>query len=132
MKSAGSVSDTKKWWILSIGWIVFVTGVSLWPDFRFKGPELFNFGDKLAHFFVYGVMAYLTSFSLRRSYPELSRWRLMLIAILWGGLHGLVIEIIQPTIGREYSMYDELANICGALDGGWLCTAGYFRRLWKK
>jgi VanZ family protein len=72
--------------------------------------------DKLAHIFIYGVLAASVIFAFtppfRRKYPQY----VVIAALLISSCYGISDELHQSYVpGRMVSGYDLLADICGAL-----------------
>jgi VanZ family protein len=74
-------------------------------------PLLESVNDKVLHCFSYFVLAAMASAALKRRGPAI----LAVIGII---ILGGVLEIIQGYVGRDMSLYDELANTAGAIPGG--------------
>jgi len=70
-----------------------------------------NIWDKLQHFGAYAALAALITVAL-----EARRWWLwgLLALIIYGGC----LEILQGMVGRDMSIYDEIANTLGVIVGG--------------
>ncbi len=68
--------------------------------------------DKLMHLGAYGVLSGLT-------WPALEVWggRRLLGVALALIVFGLAIELVQPSVGREFSVADAVANALGVLVG---------------
>lgn len=80
--------------------------------------------DKLAHAVVYAVLAFLLSVGLRKQYERfLLRHYHLMIAFLISISYGLLLELLQDfmTMGRAGSLYDQLANMAGAVVGILAC-----------
>jgi VanZ family protein len=88
-------------------------GLVIWGEI-FAPPEnvlLAKVNDKILHSFAYFVLAAMASVALKSRRSAL----LAVVAIIvLGGL----LEIIQGYVGRDMSLYDELANMAGAIPGG--------------
>ncbi len=67
--------------------------------------------DKLQHFIAYMALAFVLGLSSRSLAVR------MVYFVLAAGLGG-VIEIIQPYVGRNMSLYDFLADFAGVVCGG--------------
>lgn len=73
--------------------------------------------DKLMHMLAYGGWAAIAVFSAPRR-----RRGLMYLGIIF--LTGVMVEIVQPWVGREGSLADIAANTAGILAGALLARAG--------
>jgi len=67
--------------------------------------------DKLHHFLAFGVVAFPMAFA---------RPRAVIWVVLMMSAYGVVIEVIQPYVGRHGDMIDTLANAAGACFGAGL------------
>lgn len=81
--------------------------LSLLPDDRVSFPDL---SDKIQHFLAYGIWTMLAVLS-----PRNFRWLLLYVTIIF--LTGVIIEILQPLMGRQSEAADILANTLGILLG---------------
>lgn len=108
------------WWaerpqvhVLALLWAAFILVMSATP-----GRELpdvpFPHADKLAHFGVYAILAFLLCFSWK---GLLTRHVLAVFFVV--SLYGLAIEWMQGAYfeGRSFDLGDGLANAVGALLG---------------
>lgn len=131
MKQPTSNSTRLVWWALSIGWTTLIVVLSL---VSVPPPKMQTFIDldKLVHFFAYGIMSYLAGCAIGGSRPGLSRASIIFICMFWGAGVGLALELIQSQVGRQFSWFDEIANVLGAAAGAWLFTSGCLVRLWSK
>lgn len=86
------------------------------------GDTLFPHFDKVAHFVVFGLIAYLCAYLLHRYDIATDKIRLAGI-LLFVVVLGIFVEWLQShTPGRVATIYDLIANIIGA---------GIFLALWK-
>jgi VanZ family protein len=70
-----------------------------------------HFWDKAIHFTAYFILSALCVAALRAQKKALLA---MLALVAMGG----ALEIVQGMIGRDMSIYDELANTLGVISGG--------------
>lgn len=112
-------------WLAATAWMGAVIFFSLQPPS--SGPDLFPYQDKVQHFIAYAVMAYLSGASLLKTFSNFSRPALFAAVVCWCGLYGLVLELIQSRIGRDFSLLDELANVAGAVAGVLVLRSGLIR-----
>ncbi len=79
--------------------------------------------DKIAHFLLYGILAFLIDLTLMRSYPDHSRGR---IALFSGLVLALLIgleEFSQRLFAdRTFSMVDLTASYLGVLLFSWIAV----------
>jgi len=66
--------------------------------------------DKALHLGAYFILAALVSLSLKNANRLLALFALVVM--------GAVLEVVQGLIGRDASLYDELANTLGVVAGG--------------
>ncbi len=66
--------------------------------------------DKLAHAAAYFTWTFLAAIAPRRK-----RWSLVLAGMIF--VIGILIELVQPLVGRSCSIYDVLANSAGIVVG---------------
>ena len=115
-----------KWrWIPPIVWGILLAVLSLMPagegKFMFNIPHL----DKMAHFGMYAIWAFLFVFAWTWN-SSFSRKKVMWFTFLLGTLLGIVLEFGQysMTFGRSFEIADIVANGVGSLSGslvGVLC-----------
>jgi VanZ family protein len=113
--------------MVAIAWMGAVIFFSLQPPSH--GPDLFQHQDKVEHLIAYAVMAYLIGTSLLKTSSKFSRPVLFVTVVCWCGLYGLVLEIIQSHIRRDFSLLDELANIAGAVIGICVLRSGLIGKI---
>lgn len=87
--------------------------------------------DKIVHFFFY--FSLITALRLAKTclseYTQACRWRLLILAALYGG----AIELLQGAyFGRGCELWDEVANIAGAAAAIWLIPQRWYIRLSEK
>jgi glycopeptide antibiotics resistance protein len=119
---------------LPLAWAALVLGLTLTPaeDMPELPPwELISF-DTAAHAFVFGVLAVLAIFSVRRqqAWPQLRRWGYQ--AVFCGSIaFGLLIELLQTVMhmGRHGEWSDALSDGIGV--GAGLLLAYATRRWWE-
>jgi VanZ family protein len=106
-------------WTHYLGAYLFLPAVALvtWGELDPK-PALMEqeIWDKSLHFMAYFGLAGMICLALNGK-------RRVLAATLALALFGAVLEVLQGITGRDPSLYDELANILGAITGaatGWL------------
>jgi VanZ family protein len=108
------------WWLFVVVWAGFIFWLSSSPDAHggIWLIEVLPFGDKLAHAFVFGVLATLLGYAT-------GRWRL---ALIMTALYGLSDELHQSFVpNRSVDVTDWMADTIGAI-----CALGlvkFFTRL---
>ena len=70
--------------------------------------------DKLAHFFGYGTLAWLTAWAVSQKYAM--RWKHYIAIWLMTAVYGVIDELLQmiPILGRSADVKDWVADVCGA------------------
>ncbi len=96
--------------ILLIATVVAVTALSLAP-IRIDGPEG---TDKLGHFAAYTALSFFAVFSLR---PGGDLLRRSATVIVLAASYGVLMEIVQHFVGRNFDLLDMAANTTGAAIG---------------
>lgn len=81
-------------------------------------PVSFNGIDKLEHGLAYALLSFLSCLGFRRREAKAFRY-VLLPAVLF--LLGTAIEIIQPSVGRNFDWFDMITNALGVLSG-WLAA----------
>jgi VanZ family protein len=85
--------------------------------------------DKVVHFFIFGVLMFLSCYALKKTYEYTGRpFRYIRIALIYSLALGVIIELIQQYVpGRGPSVADVVANSIGVALG-----YGIFRLLQKR
>lgn len=102
-------------WILPLGWVGFVfysltTEVDIDPEM----PWLFPHFDKLVHFGIFAVLAWLLVPPLRGSARQ-SRGVSLFLAFLLSAAYGGFLEYLQTTLAHRHGNWaDVVANLVGA------------------
>src|SRR5258706_6085937 len=106
-------------------WAFFILALCAIPGNRLPHLAFLDWlrPDKIAHLFLFGVLAYLfikgfrkqTTFAVLNQYPKM-------YAILISIIYGIVIELLQEYVfyGRSGEMNDAMADAVGALIGLWV------------
>ncbi|MBN1255257.1 MAG: VanZ family protein [Deltaproteobacteria bacterium] len=102
------ISRTRKFYILFVGWMVFLTVFSLIPR---AGVDLGERGDKVAHFIAYFITAFIFCVSFRARFQKAD-----IYAVFFAFGYGAVIELVQVFVPyRVGSFLDLAANFSGVL-----------------
>lgn len=103
-------------WLLLVLLLTLTPGenmpqTSLWED-------LLSF-DKVAHFFIFGVLVFLMIIGLSKQYRyQFLRSKAVQVSLAIGIAYGIIIEIIQLFIpGRGFEVADIIANTIGCFMG---------------
>ncbi|MCF6247579.1 MAG: VanZ family protein [Desulfobacula sp.] len=90
---------------------------------------LFLHDDKVIHFLAYALLAFLTARSLVAEKPDISLFKIRMIAIIFTSFYGLSDEIHQAFVpSRDASIGDFLADSLGSLLGTYLYLNIFFTR----
>lgn len=103
-----------KLWIPAIVWIIFILVISTITVPEFDASEIFFSVDKIAHFFIYGILSLLIILPLRLRAKPLTPFKTIIIALTVSAAYGIIIEVYQKYVGRFMEFYDALANVIGA------------------
>lgn len=83
--------------------------------------SLFPHQDKVMHFFVYGLLSFLTARALSADRPLMPPGTVRMIALGFSCLYGLSDEIHQAFVpSRNASILDFAADCLGSAAGAWL------------
>jgi VanZ family protein len=94
-------------------WLAIVFVLSVYPET--KDMPLIRGSDKVFHFLLYAVTCALFYVELKKPL-RLSLPLLLVLSVVLASAYGLLMEIVQGTMGtREFSLYDALANMLGAV-----------------
>ncbi|MFA6635492.1 MAG: VanZ family protein [Candidatus Omnitrophota bacterium] len=103
-------------WVPACLWGLNILVLSLLP-YRLTPQLTVGHFDKLCHFSIYAVFAFLAVWGLKRSFKKPTAKNLLLVLILTIG-YGILIEIFQRFVpGREACVYDVLFNSAGVFTG---------------
>ena len=103
--------------IVSFGALAVITIASLSPRGSTGDPGAIGVPDSAAH-----VIAYAVAVLFRAATPSASLLSLILIVFGWS----ILIEVLQPLVGRSSNLHDILANALGVLLGA---VIGYSLRV---
>ncbi len=78
------------------------------------GPDLFQF-DKIAHFFVFGLLGTLWFRCLRIPFLNTRRWVVAFLLVIAFGIVDEILQYFNPN--RSFDPYDWVADAGGALVG---------------
>jgi len=91
-----------------------VLAVVLWGELAPDVPDEFNFVNaKLLHFRAYFVLGAMAGGAVKKR----GRVKWVILGLI---LVGAIMEVLQAYVGRDASVYDELANSVGAIAGALL------------
>ena len=99
---------SRKLYILFVGWVIFLTIVSLVPR---AAPDLGDRWDKVAHFIAYFFTALLFFVSFRTRFRPAD-----IYAVLFSFGYGAIIELVQCVVPHRVGSFKDLvANLSGVL-----------------
>ena len=99
---------SRKLYILFVGWLIFLTIVSLVPR---TAPELGDRWDKVAHFIAYFFTALLFFVSFRTRFRPAD-----IYAVLFSFGYGAIIELVQCIVPHRVGSFKDLvANFSGVI-----------------
>ena len=108
--------------VLPILWAVLIYILSVIPAKALPEIDLWHLVsvDKLAHLFMYAMLAFLLSTGLKRQYSSAwIRYHAKLTSFWVSCLYGFLLEIIQLVLkgDRYFDLFDVAANCIGAAIG---------------
>ncbi len=102
--------------------VVALCGAIFWQS-SYPGiikEPLFPYDDKVLHFLVYGLLAFLTARNVAADKPTRSTSKIAFISIVFCSLYGLSDEIHQAFVPtRQASVADFIADCLGSGTGAW-------------
>ncbi len=104
---------------LYIGWVVFIALLTLIPGKALPDID-WNFlsFDKIIHFSVFSVLAFLGSASFKNRSGQMSLLLPLMISLVIAVLYGTILEYMQTLIpDRGFDYADLSANIGGSVVG---------------
>jgi len=106
------------YWVVTLcymGVIFYLSTIKLPASLSLPGNS-----DKLIHFCIYTILAFLSYISFRKS--GVNRY-LLLLSFIFVTLYGIINEVYQSHVpGRDASIGDIIANSFGALFGSYLAS----------
>jgi VanZ family protein len=101
---------SRKLYILFVGWVIFLTIVSLIP-IPSAGLDVSDRWDKVAHFIAYFFTALLFSVAFRTRFRPAD-----IYAVLFSFGYGAIIELVQCVMPHRVGSFQDLvANFSGVL-----------------
>jgi len=78
--------------------------------------------DKLIHFFLFGIMALLLGYRQKPlAGPKKFSLQYVLIIVTTSTAYGVAMEYVQRWVGRDFDVWDMVADAAGAIAAGvWL------------
>jgi VanZ family protein len=107
--------------VLVVYWLVLLTATH-WPREIFPEGSQLLAGDKLLHLSAYAGLGFLLMLVARLRQPlvddepRATTWQVARLGLLTS-VAGLLDELTQPLFGRDFELYDWLADSAGGLCG---------------
>ena len=97
-------------------WAIFIFCLHIIPSENLPKPPDWGFSvDKVVHFFLFAILAFLL---LLQKYPLNRQWKRVFLVVITSITFGLLMETIQLMVpGRDYNMVDLFADGVGAVFG---------------
>ena len=87
--------------------------------------------DKVIHFLLFGMLVILWGIYLKTKYPFSKKFiSLLFVVFLLATGYGIVMEFVQLNVGRDFDVWDMLADAVGAFTA-WLYFVIKNRPRWK-
>ena len=105
----------------TIIWSVIIFILLAMPPVNLGKPQAIEFSglDKLIHFFLFGIMAWLWGY-YQIPFSRGRKVRLQQIAfiITITTIYGIAMEYVQRWVGRDFDVWDMVADAAGAIVAG--------------
>lgn len=106
-------------WSVIVFLLLVVPPISIAKEKHFDITHL----DKIIHAFLFGVLVVLWGYWLKTKYIVFPKFLVALSVTLFLSVcYGIVMEYIQRWVGRDFDVWDMLADGVGAV-AGWLLIA---------
>ena len=103
-------------WSVIVFILLVVPPINIAKENRFDITHL----DKIVHALLFGVLVVVWGYWLKSKYIVFSKFLLALSATLFLSVfYGIVMEYIQLSVGRDFDVWDMLADGVGAA-AGWI------------
>lgn len=109
----------------AIIWSVIVFLLLVAPPISIAKEKQFDIThlDKIIHAFLFAVLVVLWSYWLKPKYTSFSKFLVVLsVTAFFSTCYGIIMEYIQLWVGRDFDVWDMLADGVGAA-AGWLLIA---------
>lgn len=108
----------------AIIWSVIIFLLLVMPPINFNNekPLAFSGIDKAIHFFLFGIMVWLWGYyQLQLISAGNFFLRKLVTIVIIATLYGIAMEYVQGWVGRDFDVWDMVADAAGAVSAGsWL------------
>ena len=108
----------------AIIWSVIIFLLLVMPPINLSNKEPLTFSglDKAIHFFLFGMMVWLWGYYQLQLISSSGFFRKKLVTIvIVATLYGIAMEYVQGWVGRDFDVWDMVADAAGAIAAGsWL------------
>ncbi len=114
MKKKLQVYLKTKW--PAILWSVIVFILLVLPEKQMPGKKLFDIPhfDKLVHALAFGLLVFLWAFYYKSRVKTTQFIKILLILAISGTIYGVLMEYVQLWAGRDFDVWDMVADAAGA------------------
>lgn len=119
-------------WLLVAAWAAFIWKLLTLPAEQTPDVGFIPFADKLGHMGIYCAWGLLICWAATRSARNSSRLAIGVAVVLAGSAYGLLSEIYQARIGRDFEILDIVADTFGAFLGQFLYFSPTARALFRR
>lgn len=105
----------------AILWSVIIFLLLVMPPIKLNNEKSLAFSgiDKAIHFFLFGIMVWLWGYYQLQSGKLF--FRNLVAIVIVAILYGIIMEYVQGWVGRDFDVWDMVANAAGAVAAGcWL------------
>lgn len=105
----------------AILWSVIIFLLLVMPPIKLNNEEPLAFSgiDKAIHFFLFGIMVWLWGYYQLQSGKLF--FRNLVAIVIVAILYGIIMEYVQGWVGRDFDVWDMVADAAGAVAAGcWL------------
>ena len=107
---------------VTLGFLGFVNWLMLAPAGTFREVHLFlAHQDKLAHLGIFGLLTGMIRWSVPASWGESWKRLLLLLALVAYCLATECLQLLMPSLGRNFEWSDLVCDVIGVALGLWLC-----------
>lgn len=119
-------------WLLVAAWAAFIWKLLTLPAEETPDVSFIPFADKLGHIGIYCAWGLLICWAATRSFRNPSRLAVGVAVVLAGAAYGVISEVYQAQIGRDFEVLDIAADTAGAFLGQFLYLSPRANALFKR